>query len=207
VGLTGLGLGCSGGCSGGFCSSSLTPISSSPSSIISSSMSSTFLSPSISSVFSSPLTTCLACSINASYASRCCCVNWYLRLFYVCSLCVRAKNINICCYRRTCLTIASLSIYSCNSWNCVWCFLVRIASNCTNTLIQSITDAWLNRTNLSMAVQIATSTGLASLSFCGLASLTGSFTHANKSGLSMPTKYSNHCVRSNYGFTLSLSLS
>jgi hypothetical protein len=82
---------------------------------------------------------------------------------------------------------------------------VRIASNRTNTPIWLITDAWLNRTNLSMAAQMAASTGLASSSFRGSASLTGSSTHANKSGLSMPTKYGNHCVRSNYGFTSSLS--
>jgi hypothetical protein len=125
----------------------------------------------------------------------------------VCSLCVRAKNINICCHRQTCFTIASLSIYGCNGWNRVWCFLVRIASNCTNTPIWSMMDAWLNRTNLSMAVQIAASTGSASSFFLGLASATGSSTHANKSGLSIPTKYGNHCVRSNYGFTSSLSLS
>jgi hypothetical protein len=97
-------------------------------------------------------------------------------------------------------------MYGCNGWNCVWCFLVRIASNRTNTLIWLITDAWLNCTNLFMAAQMAASTGSASSFFCGSVSLTGSSTHANKLGLSMPIKYSNYCVRFNYGFTSSLLL-
>jgi hypothetical protein len=96
-------------------------------------------------------------------------------------------------------------MYGCNGWNRVWCFLVRIAFNRTNTLIWLMTDAWLNRTNPSMAVQMAASTGSAFSSFRGSGSVTGSSTHANKLGLSMPTKYGNHCVRSNHGFTLSLS--
>ena len=169
-------------------------------------MSSIPWSPSASSVSSpSPPATCSACSTNASHASCCRRVNRYAGLFHVCSFCVRAKNIIICCHGRTCLTMASLSMYGCNGWNRVWCFSVRIASNRTNTPIRSMTDAWLNRANPSMAAQIAASTGSASSSFLGSGSVMGSSTHANKSGLSMPTKYGNHCVRSNHGFTSSLS--
>jgi hypothetical protein len=80
-----------------------------------------------------------------------------------------------------------------------------MASNRTNTPIWLIMDAWLNRPNPSMAAQMAASTGSASSPFLGSASAMGSSTYANKSGLSMPTKYGNYCVCSNYGFTSSLS--
>jgi hypothetical protein len=57
---------------------------------------------------------------------------------------------------------------------------------------------------LSITAYIAALTGLAYYFYLGLGSTIGSLTYAINLGRSIPTKYSNYCVRSTYRFTLSL---